>query len=51
MSYKTTAACSAIIMGMLSYNMAHAADQQVERGKMHFVATGGCHDYWSGANR
>jgi mono/diheme cytochrome c family protein len=43
MSYKTTAACSTIILGMLSYNVAHAADQQVERGK-YIVATGGCHD-------
>lgn len=43
MSWNTTAACSAIILGMLSYNATYAADQQVERGK-YIVATSGCHD-------
>jgi mono/diheme cytochrome c family protein len=43
MSWNATAACSAIILGMLSYNAAYAEDQQVERGK-YIVATSGCHD-------
>jgi mono/diheme cytochrome c family protein len=43
MSYKATVACSAMILGIFSYNAAYAADPQVERGK-YLVSVMGCHD-------